>query len=176
MILHRRTAIITSDQGLRIDNKTLKIGNIWRSETFNFSVTTTFYHQFCLCRDFLVPPANFLRCSHITWTHQNFCPFFLLKYITPALSSGFTRGLTGHQRWQNVPLNDIEGSFSIKFNTGMDEPLDVEPRRSYLTPNKDGDWGWAWWVHQQFNLLKAVSAAPWIIFNLPTTLSHDINQ
>ena len=45
-----------------------------------------------------------------------------------------------------------------------------------LKPNTAVEWCWAWLVHQQFNLLKAVSGRPWIIFNFSTTLSHDINQ
>ena len=146
--LHRRTAIITSDQGLGINNKKFKICSHLNIETFNFS--RHFIISFVSAEIFLfLQPISSVVLSY----NQNFCPFFLLKYITPALSSGFTGGLTGLQRWQNVPIEWYRGKFLYHFNTRSD-PWMLSPA---VLEAKQG-W-WRWWarlVHQQFNLLKAV--------------------
>ena len=144
-----------------------KFAHIWHLKIRNFELfshhDTTFYHQFCLCRDFLVPPANFLRCSHITspgllslLSPKIHYTCIIPLHYPPALSPCFTGGLTGLQRYNMFHwITPIQGSFLIIFNSQMGLRLGCWTPQ-YLKPNKVGEWCCAWWVHQQFNLLKAV--------------------
>ena len=109
-----------------------------------------FYHQFCLCRDFLVPPANFLCCSHITRAHQNFSlpsfPWNTLHLHYPQALLEACLDFRVDQMWL-ISRKDTQKRWGRSL--GYYNPT--------VKPNKAGEWCWAWLVHQQFNLLKADS-------------------